>query len=100
MFGYATDESPECMPVTILWAHRLNEKLRELRTGGQFPWALPDSKTQVRSSDAYAGYGYGSASTFITVLRVQKPLSAPLCANNAQSTRVKHPILYEWQLGS
>ena len=47
MFGYATDESPECMPVTILWAHRLNEKLRELRISGQFDWALPDSKTQV-----------------------------------------------------
>ena len=47
MFGYATDESPECMPVTILWAHRLNERLRELRTSGQFDWALPDSKTQV-----------------------------------------------------
>lgn len=47
MFGYATDETPECMPVTILWAHRLNEKLRELRTNGQLLWARPDSKSQV-----------------------------------------------------
>ena len=47
MFGYATDETPECMPVTILWAHKLNEKLRELRTNGQLPWARPDSKSQV-----------------------------------------------------
>ena len=47
MFGYATDETPQCMPVTILWAHQLNMKLRELRNNGQLPWARPDSKSQV-----------------------------------------------------
>ncbi|XP_051766693.1 methionine adenosyltransferase II, alpha-like isoform X1 [Ctenopharyngodon idella] len=47
MFGYATDETEECMPLTILLAHRLNAKLKELSKTGVCPWILPDSKTQV-----------------------------------------------------
>jgi len=47
MFGYATDETEECMPLTVVLAHRLNEKIAELRRDGTFWWARPDSKTQV-----------------------------------------------------
>jgi len=47
MFGYATDETPESMPLTVVLAHRLNEKIAELRRNGVFWWARPDSKTQV-----------------------------------------------------
>lgn len=47
MFGYATDETEECMPLTVVLAHRLNEKIAELRRSGEFWWARPDSKTQV-----------------------------------------------------
>ncbi|XP_018792146.1 PREDICTED: S-adenosylmethionine synthase isoform X1 [Bactrocera latifrons] len=47
MFGYATDETEECMPLTVVLAHKLNEKLAELRRSGEFSWARPDSKTQV-----------------------------------------------------
>lgn len=47
MFGYATDESEECMPLTIVLAHKLNAKLAELRRSGEMPWLRPDSKTQV-----------------------------------------------------
>ncbi|XP_056386930.1 S-adenosylmethionine synthase isoform X2 [Hyla sarda] len=47
MFGYATDETEECMPLTIVLAHRLNAKLAELRRSGELPWLRPDSKTQV-----------------------------------------------------
>ncbi|KAL7642215.1 UNVERIFIED_CONTAM: hypothetical protein RMT77_006776 [Armadillidium vulgare] len=47
MFGYATDETEECMPLTVVLAHNLNRTLAELRRNGTFPWALPDSKTQV-----------------------------------------------------
>ncbi|XP_059615985.1 S-adenosylmethionine synthase isoform X1 [Phlebotomus argentipes] len=47
MFGYATDETEECMPLTVVLAHRLNQKIAELRRSGQFWWARPDSKTQV-----------------------------------------------------
>lgn len=51
MFGYATDETEECMPLTIVLAHKLNAKLAELRRNGTLPWLRPDSKTQV--SDDY-----------------------------------------------
>ena len=48
MFGYATDETEECMPLTVVLAHKLNGHIAELRRNGGFPWARPDSKTQVR----------------------------------------------------
>ena len=47
MFGYATDETEECMPLTVVLAHRLNQKIAELRRAGTFWWARPDSKSQV-----------------------------------------------------
>lgn len=47
MFGYATDETEECMPLTVVLAHRLNQKIAELRRDGTFWWARPDSKTQI-----------------------------------------------------
>lgn len=50
MFGYATDETEECMPLTIVLAHKLNAKMAELRRNGTLPWLRPDSKTQVRFS--------------------------------------------------
>jgi len=47
MFGYATDETEECMPLTIILAHKMNRQLAEGRRSGLLPWARPDSKTQV-----------------------------------------------------
>jgi S-adenosylmethionine synthetase len=47
MFGYATDETPEMMPLTILLAHRLGRALAEYRKRGSIDWLRPDSKTQV-----------------------------------------------------
>jgi S-adenosylmethionine synthetase len=47
MFGYATDETEECMPLTVVLAHKLNAKMAELRRNGVLWWARPDSKTQV-----------------------------------------------------
>jgi len=47
MFGYATDETPELMPLTLVLAHKLNLKMAELRRSGALGWLRPDSKTQV-----------------------------------------------------
>ena len=47
MFGYATDETEELMPLTVVLAHKLNKKLADKRRDGSMPWLRPDSKTQV-----------------------------------------------------
>lgn len=47
MFGYATDETPEYLPMTIQFAHRLNLAMKEARNDGSLPWLRPDTKTQV-----------------------------------------------------
>jgi S-adenosylmethionine synthetase len=47
MFGYATDETEECMPLTVVLSHALNKKIADLRRSGELWWARPDSKTQV-----------------------------------------------------
>lgn len=47
MFGYATDETPELMPLSIQLAQSLGNKLTDCRNDKSLPWLRPDGKTQV-----------------------------------------------------
>ena len=47
MFGYASDETDELMPVAIVLAHRITKRLAEVRKSGELDWLRPDGKSQV-----------------------------------------------------
>ena len=63
MFGYATSESAEMMPLPILLAHKLTKGLTDDRKAGKMNWLLPDNKSQV--SVVYDGNDPKEVSTVV-----------------------------------
>lgn len=63
MFGYATRETPQLMPLPIWLAHRLSERLAQVRKDGTLGYLGPDGKTQVT-----AGYDGNTPRTIETIV--------------------------------
>ncbi|XP_048359659.1 uncharacterized protein LOC125436570 isoform X2 [Sphaerodactylus townsendi] len=78
MFGYATDESEECMPLTILLAHKLNAKVKSLERDGTLPWLRPDGKTQVTMEYREVGGAVEPIRVHTLVLSVHHAPGVPL----------------------
>merc|ERR1711887_20113 len=71
MFGYATDETEEKMPLTLCLAHKLNERMAELRKSGEEKWLRPDSKTQVTAEHQIVGGAIVPVRVHTIVISVQ-----------------------------
>jgi len=63
MIGFACDETPELMPLSIMLAHQLTRRLSAVRRDGTLPWLRPDGKSQVTVE-----YQYGQPVRVDTVL--------------------------------
>merc|ERR1712066_241153 len=61
MFGYATDETEDCMPLTHSVATKLAKKLTDVRKSGDLWWLRPDGKTQVTIEYLQLSYAIGVA---------------------------------------
>ncbi|MFZ7088648.1 methionine adenosyltransferase [Curtobacterium sp. RRHDQ10] len=92
MFGFATNETPEYMPVAIWLAHRLAERLAAVRKSGALPFLRPDGKTQVT-----VGYdGVVPRTVETVVLSTQHAPSISLADLTAEVTEhVILPVLAE-----
>ncbi|KAL5503380.1 hypothetical protein EMCRGX_G010317 [Ephydatia muelleri] len=78
MFGYATDETREMIPLSLLLAHNMNRRLAELRRNGAFPWAGPDSKSQVTVEYRREGGACVPLRVHTVVMSVQHKEDTPL----------------------
>lgn len=95
MFGYASDETPVLMPTPIWLAHRLSEKLTQVRKTGLLDYLRPDGKTQVS-----VGYdGDTPVSVESVVVSAQHSEDVSLAQLRAElATEVINPVLAESQL--
>merc|ERR1712178_682212 len=89
MFGYATDETEDCMPLTHSMATRLGKKLTDVRKSGDLWWLRPDGKTQVTIE--YAQKADGS----VEPLRIHTVVISTQHAEPEKATRKREVAGYD-----
>ena len=94
MFGYASDETEDCMPLTHLVATRLGKKLTDVRKDGSLWWLRPDGKTQVTVE--YKQHSDGS----VEPLKVQPTVTEPSLVVNQSLPHVADLTVAETMLSS
>mmetsp|Transcript_13839 Transcript_13839/g.22859 ORF Transcript_13839/g.22859 Transcript_13839/m.22859 type:complete len:386 (-) Transcript_13839:765-1922(-) len=86
MFGYASDETPELMPLTHVLSTQLGAKLTEVRKDGTLPWLRPDGKTQVTCE-------YKRVGGVLTPLRVHTILISTQHAPEVSNETIRKELL-------
>ena len=90
MFGYATDETPELMPLPIMLAHRLCERLAAMRARRRMTYLRPDGKSQVTVRYVDGGRRRSSRSSSP---RSTRPRCPTTCCATRSSARSCRPVL-------
>jgi S-adenosylmethionine synthetase len=98
MFGYASDETPQLMPLPIWLAHRLAHRLSEVRRSGELPYLRPDGKTQV--TVAYEGDRPVSIDTVVVSSQHAADISLENLLQPDVAQHVIKPVLDEVQVDS
>jgi S-adenosylmethionine synthetase len=88
MFGYATDETPEYMPLTHSLSSKLCERLSECRNNGTLPWVRPDGKTQVTVE-------YRRDGGAVTPLRVHTVVISTQHADKVSNDEIRKGLMEE-----
>lgn len=97
MFGFATDETPELHPLPSWIAHRLAERLTEVRKSGVLPELRPDGKTQV--TIGYDGDRPATVEAVVVSTQHQPSISQP-ALQEAIAREVIRPVLERVELAS
>ncbi|WP_088289281.1 methionine adenosyltransferase [Kineosporia sp. A_224] len=98
MFGYACDDTPELMPLPIWLAHRLAQRLSEVRKSGEVPYLRPDGKTQV--TIAYDGDRAVSLDTVVVSSQHAGDISLENLLHPDIADKVVKPVLDEVSIDS
>src|SRR5436305_9580522 len=87
MFGYATNETPELMPLPILLAHRICKRLAEVRRAGEVGYLRPDGKAQVTVRYELDGHGRQRP------VEIERLLVSTQHAESAEADLIKQDVI-------
>ena len=90
MFGYATDETPELMPLPISLAHKLTRRIAALRKDGTLPYLRPDAKAQV--TVVRDGEPHEATETLVDTVVISTQHSEDVSQEQIRADMIEHVI--------